>query len=77
LQREVDALLADYLARKKTDSVNFPNAPFSRSSSTDSFMTDEGFYEQQDNQTSTDVAMERIQRRKSLQLRNQQAAWQV
>jgi ATP-dependent RNA helicase DHX36 len=40
-------------------------------------MTDEGFYEQQDNQTSTDAAMERIQRRKSLQLRNQQAAWQV
>uniref|UniRef100_A0ACD5TS24 Uncharacterized protein n=1 Tax=Avena sativa TaxID=4498 RepID=A0ACD5TS24_AVESA len=76
LQREVDALLADYLARKRTDSGNFPNAAFSRSSSTDSFMTDEGFYEQQDNQTSTNVVMERIQRKKSLQLRNQQAAWQ-
>uniref|UniRef100_A0A453DRY4 RNA helicase n=2 Tax=Aegilops tauschii subsp. strangulata TaxID=200361 RepID=A0A453DRY4_AEGTS len=76
LQREVDALLADYLARKRTDSGNFPNAAFSRSSSTDSFATDESFYEQQDNQTSTNVVMERIQRRKSLQLRNQQAAWQ-
>ncbi|XP_071683938.1 DExH-box ATP-dependent RNA helicase DExH3 isoform X1 [Lolium perenne] len=76
LQREVDALLADYLARKRTDSGNFPNAAFSRSSSTDSFMTDEGFYEQQDNQASTNVVMERIQRKKSLQLRNQQAAWQ-
>ncbi|KAM0848190.1 hypothetical protein ACQ4PT_054522 [Festuca glaucescens] len=76
LQREVDALLADYLAWKRTDSGNFPNAAFSRSSSTDSFMTDEGFYEQQDNQASTNIVMERIQRKKSLQLRNQQAAWQ-
>ncbi|CAO2193358.1 unnamed protein product [Urochloa humidicola] len=75
LQREVDALLADYLARKRTNSGNFPSAAFSRSSSTDSFATDEGFFDQQDNQT-TSAVMERIQRRKSLQLRNQQAAWQ-
>nr|CAB3472473.1 unnamed protein product [Digitaria exilis] len=77
LQREVDALLEDYLARKRTNSGNFPSAAFSRSSSTDSFATDEGFFDQQDNQTSTNAVMERIQRRKSLQLRNQQAAWQV
>jgi hypothetical protein len=77
LQREVDALLADYLARKRMNSGSFPNAAFSRSSSTDSFATDEGFFEQQDNQTSTSAVMERIQKRKSLQLRNQQAAWQV
>ncbi|KAG2587340.1 hypothetical protein PVAP13_5NG135700 [Panicum virgatum] len=76
LQREVDALLTDYLARKRTNSGNFPSAAFSRSSSTDSFATDEGFFDQQDNQTSTSAVMERIHRRKSLQLRNQQAAWQ-
>jgi ATP-dependent RNA helicase DHX36 len=77
LQREVDALLTDYLARKRMNSGSFPNAAFSRSSSTDSFATDEGFFEQQDNQTSTSAVMERIQKRKSLQLHNQQAAWQV
>ncbi|XP_062191731.1 DExH-box ATP-dependent RNA helicase DExH3-like isoform X1 [Phragmites australis] len=76
LQREVDALLAGYLARKRMNSGTFPNAAFSRSSSSESFATDEGFFEQQDNQTSTSAVMERIQRRKSLQLRNQQAAWQ-
>ncbi|KQK02430.1 hypothetical protein BRADI_2g01360v3 [Brachypodium distachyon] len=76
LQREVDALLADYLARKRTNSGNFPNAAFSRSSSTDSFVTDESFYDQPDNQASANVVLERIQKRKSLQLRNQQAAWQ-
>jgi len=77
LQREVDALLADYVARKRTNIGNFPNSAFSRSSSTDSFATDEGFFDQQDNQASTSAVMDRIQRRKSLQLRNQQAAWQV
>jgi ATP-dependent RNA helicase DHX36 len=77
LQREVDALLSDYLARKRTSSGSFPNAAFSRSSSTDSFATDESFLEQQDNQTSTSAVIERIQRRKSLQLRNQQESWQV
>ncbi|KAK3160163.1 hypothetical protein QOZ80_1BG0056030 [Eleusine coracana subsp. coracana] len=76
LQREVDALLGDYLARKRMNSGSFPSAAFSRSSSTDSFATDEGFFEQQDNQTSTSAVMERIQNRKSLQLRNQQASWQ-
>ncbi|ONM30512.1 DExH-box ATP-dependent RNA helicase DExH3 [Zea mays] len=76
LQREVDALLAGYVARKGTYIGNFPSSAFSRSSSTDSFATDEGFFEQQDNQTSTSAVMDRIQRRKSLQLRNQQAAWQ-
>lgn len=76
LQREVDALLGDYLTRKRTSRESFPTFPFSRSSSNDSFATDEGFLEQQDPQTSTSVVMEKIHRRKSLQLRNQQQSWQ-
>ncbi|XP_010926080.1 DExH-box ATP-dependent RNA helicase DExH3 [Elaeis guineensis] len=74
LQREVDHLLGEYLARKRTNRGSFPNIAFSRSSSTDSFTTDEGLSEQQDPPTS--VVMEKILRRRSLQLRNQQQAWQ-
>ncbi|XP_008811383.1 DExH-box ATP-dependent RNA helicase DExH3 [Phoenix dactylifera] len=76
LQREVDHLLGEYLARKRTNRGSFPDIAFSRSSSTDSFTTDEGLPEQQDPQLSTSVVMEKILRRRSLQLRNQQQAWQ-
>ncbi|CAL9749959.1 DExH-box ATP-dependent RNA helicase DExH3-like [Musa acuminata AAA Group] len=76
LQREVDDILGEYIARKRTNRESFPSIGFSRSSSTDSFATDEGFFEQQDLQTSTSVVMEKILRRRSLQLRNQQQTWQ-
>ncbi|WOL01197.1 DExH-box ATP-dependent RNA helicase DExH3 [Canna indica] len=76
LHREVDALLGDYLTRKRTNRESFPSLGFSRTSSTDSFATDESFFEQQDLQTSTSVVMEKILRRRSLQLRNQQETWQ-
>jgi len=73
----VDGLLDEYLTRKRTSRESIPNLPFSRSSSTDSFATDEGLFEQQDPQAPTNVVMEKILRRRSLQLRNQQQSWQV
>ncbi|KAJ0962773.1 hypothetical protein J5N97_027895 [Dioscorea zingiberensis] len=76
LQREVDALLGDYLSRKRVNQESFPIAPFSRSSSTDSFATDEGLLEQQESQSSISPVMEKILKRRSLQLRNQQQNWQ-
>uniref|UniRef100_A0A1D1YGD6 RNA helicase n=1 Tax=Anthurium amnicola TaxID=1678845 RepID=A0A1D1YGD6_9ARAE len=76
LHREVDVLLGEYLAQKRRSRDNFPSAAFSRSSSTDSFAADEGLFEQQEAKTSSSVVMERILRRRSLQLRNQQQAWQ-
>ncbi|XP_072964463.1 DExH-box ATP-dependent RNA helicase DExH3-like [Typha angustifolia] len=76
LQREVDALLGDYLAQKRINRGSFSGVAFSRSSSSDSFATDEGFFEQQDPQTSTSTVMEKILRRRSLQLRNRQQTWQ-
>ncbi|KAG0491473.1 hypothetical protein HPP92_004871 [Vanilla planifolia] len=76
LQREVNSLLMDYLTRKRASPESFPRANFSRSSSTDSFVTDEGLFEQQDSQISTSIVVEKMLRRKSLQLLNQQASWQ-
>lgn len=76
LQREVDSLLADYLTRKRANPESFPSIAFSRSSSADSVATDDGFFEQQDTQTSASIVMEKMLKRRSLQLRNQQAAWQ-
>lgn len=77
LHREVDALLGEYLAQKRTNRDHFPSGAFFRSSSTDSFTTDDGSFEQQESQTSTSAVMERILRRRSLQLRDQQQAWLV
>ncbi|KAG6477020.1 hypothetical protein ZIOFF_066270 [Zingiber officinale] len=76
LHRQVDSLLGDYLIRKRKNLENFPSVGFSRTSSTDSFATNESLFEQQDIQTSKNIVMEKTLRRKSLQLRNQQQNWQ-
>ena len=76
LHREVEALLGEYLARKRTNRDNVPPS-FLRSNSTDSFTTDDGSFDQRDSQSSPNAFMERILRRKSLQLREQQQVWQV
>ncbi|OAY75283.1 ATP-dependent RNA helicase DHX36 [Ananas comosus] len=76
LHREVDTLLREYLVRKHANRGCLSSVPFSRSSSSDSFATDEGLFDRPDPQTSTSVVMEKILRRRSLQLRNQQQAWQ-
>ncbi|XP_043694999.1 DExH-box ATP-dependent RNA helicase DExH5, mitochondrial-like [Telopea speciosissima] len=76
LQRRVDAQLREYLSQKPMSGETFSNVPFSRSSSSGSIAADEGFFEQPESQRPTSVVMEKILRRRSLQLRNQQQAWQ-
>nr|DAD35473.1 TPA_asm: hypothetical protein HUJ06_006113 [Nelumbo nucifera] len=76
LQRRVDTHLREYLYRKPMNKGTFPDATFSRSSSSGSIATDEGLFEQQEPLIPTSVVMEKVLRRRSLQLRNQQQAWQ-
>ncbi|XP_078431159.1 DExH-box ATP-dependent RNA helicase DExH3-like [Wolffia australiana] len=75
LHREVDALLREYLAHKRSNRDTIPPGTLLRSSSSDSFMTEDSIIDQQDPYMSTSPAVERILRRKSLQLREQQQAW--
>ncbi|XP_042504462.1 DExH-box ATP-dependent RNA helicase DExH3-like isoform X1 [Macadamia integrifolia] len=75
LQGRVDAQLREYLYRKPMKRKTFPNAAFSRTSSSGSIATDEGFFEQPESQIPNSVVLEKILRRRSLQLRNQQQAW--
>ncbi|OVA04864.1 Helicase [Macleaya cordata] len=70
LQRRVDALLKGYLSQRP------PVISFSRSSSSNNITSDEGLVEQQEIQSPTSVVMEKILRRRSLQLRDQQKSWQ-
>ncbi|PKA49264.1 putative pre-mRNA-splicing factor ATP-dependent RNA helicase [Apostasia shenzhenica] len=76
LQREVDSMLTDYLTRKRANPNGFPNTAFSRSSSTDSFATDDGLFDHLETQASPSIAMEKFIRRRNLQLRSQQETWQ-
>ncbi|KAJ3700747.1 hypothetical protein LUZ61_004452 [Rhynchospora tenuis] len=75
LQREVDNLLGDHLQRKRSTKGILPAPTFSRSSSSDSFGADEGLDQQSDSVYPSSVR-EKILRRRSLQLRNQQQDWQ-
>ncbi|PON47342.1 ATP-dependent RNA helicase DHX [Parasponia andersonii] len=71
LQSEVDSHLRAHLSRKsKSDNSLLI------SSRSDSIVSDEGFYEQQEPLVRNSVAMEKILRRKSLNLRYQQQEWQ-
>ncbi|CAK9137165.1 unnamed protein product [Ilex paraguariensis] len=71
LQRRVDDHLGEYLSQKpRTMDV------FSRSSSSGSVATDEGLFEQPEPLPHSKAAMEKIVWRRSLQLRNEQQAWQ-
>ncbi|XP_021748258.1 DExH-box ATP-dependent RNA helicase DExH5, mitochondrial-like isoform X2 [Chenopodium quinoa] len=76
LQRRVDAYLADYLSHKSKSVNALQNNGFSRSSSSGSIATDEGLFEQPEPLNLSNVVMERIIRRRNLQLRDQQLAWQ-
>lgn len=49
----------------------------SRSSSSSSLATEEGLFEQPDQSVSSNSVMDKILQRRSLQLRDQQQAWQV
>ncbi|XP_021749282.1 DExH-box ATP-dependent RNA helicase DExH5, mitochondrial-like isoform X1 [Chenopodium quinoa] len=76
LQRRVDAFLADYLSHKSKSVNALQNNGFSRSSSSGSIAADEGLFEQPEPLNLSNVVMERIIRRRNLQLRDQQLAWQ-
>lgn len=76
LQREVHAHLKEYLSQKSMSRESFSDKTLSRSIGNSS-VTEEGFYEQQESLTQTSVVMERILKRKSLRIRNQQQDWQV
>ncbi|XP_058091802.1 DExH-box ATP-dependent RNA helicase DExH3-like [Magnolia sinica] len=76
LHRGVDDLLREHLARKPSDKGSFPGITFSGSGSNGRNATSGGLFEQQEPQKPVSVVMERILRRKSLQLRDQQQNWQ-
>ncbi|XP_048503331.1 DExH-box ATP-dependent RNA helicase DExH5, mitochondrial isoform X2 [Beta vulgaris subsp. vulgaris] len=76
LQRRVDAYLADYLSHKAKSANILHDNGLSRSSSSGSIATDEGFFEQPEPLNLSSSVMERIIRRRNLQLRDQQLAWQ-
>ncbi|XP_062117008.1 DExH-box ATP-dependent RNA helicase DExH3-like [Humulus lupulus] len=76
LQSEVDYLLRAHLSQKASGREGLSDNLLSRSSSRDSIVSDEGFYEQQEPSVRRSVAMEKILQHKSLNMRNQQQEWQ-
>ncbi|KAK9105837.1 hypothetical protein Scep_022681 [Stephania cephalantha] len=74
LQRRVDSLLKDYSAGKPLLNGPYSCNSFSRSTSSSSIATEEGLFAVQEPQTS--AVMDKFLRRKSLQMRDQQQAWQ-
>ncbi|KAL2904762.1 DExH-box ATP-dependent RNA helicase DExH3 [Bienertia sinuspersici] len=75
-ERRVDAYIADYLSHKYKSADTLKDNGFSRSSSSGSIATDEGLFEQPELLNFSSSVMERIARRRNLQLRDQQLAWQ-
>ncbi|KAF9623472.1 hypothetical protein IFM89_003056 [Coptis chinensis] len=72
LQRQVDALLREHLSQKPMK----PGSSSKNASSSGRMDTDEGFFEQQEPLKPISAVMEKILKRKSLQLCEQQQAWQ-
>ncbi|KAF5730335.1 DEA(D/H)-box RNA helicase family protein isoform 1 [Tripterygium wilfordii] len=72
IQMEVDAHLQAYLSRKSMDGARFSDNTLSRSNTEGGITIDE----KQEPVMQNSVIMERILRRKSLQLRNKQQDWQ-
>lgn len=77
LQREVDAHLKAHLSQKSMHSGSFSDNSLRSSSSFGSVATDAGLHEQREPLMQNSVAMEKILRRKSLQLQTKQQDWQV
>ncbi|GAV81993.1 LOW QUALITY PROTEIN: dsrm domain-containing protein/DEAD domain-containing protein/Helicase_C domain-containing protein/HA2 domain-containing protein/OB_NTP_bind domain-containing protein [Cephalotus follicularis] len=75
LWRRIDAYLGEYLSQKSRTKESFQDNSFSRSTSSGRIATDEGLFEQQEPLASSKAVMEKILRRRSLQLRDQQQAW--
>lgn len=74
LLRMVHGHLGVFLSQK---SGTNPDVSFSRSSSSCSIANDEGLFEVPEPVASDKVVMEKVLSRRSLQLRDQQQAWQV
>lgn len=76
LLRRVDSYFGEYLSQKSKTRESVPDISFSRSSSSCSILTDEGLFEQPEPLAASKAVMEKIHWRRSLQLRDQQRAWQ-
>ncbi|GAB2280021.1 hypothetical protein Dimus_014658 [Dionaea muscipula] len=76
LQKRVDGFLGEYLSHRPRSMDDFPNGGFSRSSSSGSIGTDDGLFDQPEPSTVSSSVLERIYRRRSFHLRDQQLAWQ-
>ncbi|XP_011623212.1 DExH-box ATP-dependent RNA helicase DExH3 isoform X4 [Amborella trichopoda] len=77
LQRRVDSLLGEFLSRKPVNRGSFSEISFTSSSSNGSLNTNEdGLLETPEPRRPASSVMEKILLRRSLQLRNQQQAWQ-
>ncbi|RWR93923.1 DExH-box ATP-dependent RNA helicase DExH3-like protein [Cinnamomum micranthum f. kanehirae] len=77
LHRRVDSFLGEHFSRKpisKGSVLGLP--PFPRSSSYDSNATDEGLFEQPEPFVAASSVLEKLLKRKSMQLRDQQHDWQ-
>ncbi|XXG83840.1 hypothetical protein AAC387_Pa10g1498 [Persea americana] len=77
LQRRVDSFLGEHFSRKpisKGSVLGLP--PFPRSSSNDSNATDEGLFEQPEPFVGASSVLEKLLKRKSMQLRDRQHDWQ-
>ncbi|KAF3431950.1 hypothetical protein FNV43_RR26686 [Rhamnella rubrinervis] len=76
LLRRVEAYLGEYLPQKSSTKESFSDVSLSRSSSNCSIATDEGLFEVPEPLSSSKVVTGKILWRRSLQLRDQQQAWQ-
>ncbi|KAF5180934.1 Dexh-box atp-dependent rna helicase dexh3 [Thalictrum thalictroides] len=74
LQRKVDGLLRGYLSQRPMNCGSLSDSALSKSN--DRMATDEGFFDHQEPQKPISAVMEKILKRKSLHLREQQLAWQ-
>lgn len=75
--KRVDTHLKQHLSNKSGMKKSFSDLSSLSSSSSGSFGTDEGLFEQPDLQASSRVVVEKILRRRSLQMQDQQTNWQV
>ncbi|KAK1386969.1 RNA helicase [Heracleum sosnowskyi] len=75
LERRVNVLLKEYHSLKTKSAEGFRHV-FSRSNSDGSISSDEGIFEKPEPLSSSKAAMEKIMRRRSMQLYTEQKAWQ-
>ncbi|KAG5074857.1 hypothetical protein JHK84_056088 [Glycine max] len=74
---QVNVYFEEYLGQKSRMNKSFSDLSSARSSSNGSIGTDEGLFELPEPLASSNAYMEKILRQRSLQMRDQQQAWQV